>query len=102
MSAAKSSQLKCVLDESQGKHVFTVTGVISSIQNWDRNFQPSWIAALEAAKLYDVVDQHEVPVLYPFHMTDFESRRRPFDRWTREQRIELQSRLIDILNGARL
>ena len=102
MSTAKSSQLKCILDESQGKHVFTITGIISSNQNWDYSFQPSWKAALEAAKLYDSVDQQGAPVLHPFHMTDFESRRKPFDRWTNEQRIQLQSRLIDILNGARL
>src|ERR1022692_1909389 len=102
MAAANAPHLMCVLDESQGRHCFTITGVITSIQNWERLFEPSWKAALEAAKLYDIVDSQGVPILHPFHMTDFESRFKPFDRFTNEKRIELQSGLIDILNRTRL
>lgn len=73
------------------RDVFTVAGVISSTEQWGR-LEKDWERALIDAG----VPAGDDGTPLPFHMTDFENRKEPFDdeqHWTNKRRIDLIGRL---------
>jgi hypothetical protein len=79
-------------DESATGVVFGMGAFIADRAEWDA-FQDIWRDALKRAGLVDRSGD-----LLAFHMTDFESRQPPFDKWDNTKRVAVISELIEIIN----